>query len=329
MTSRGPFCVAVAALLLSVLCQPAAHAGAVLRRVASDGVVRCGGVPRPGLVEVRPDGRAEGLLLDLCRAIAAAVLPATGRLEFRQYDSAKAFDAVRHGNDDVFFLTASEIVSEGLAGKILPGPPVFYETTGVMVAESSNAQRLADLKGEPICIPQGASAERHLEAWFGTHQLDFVRMGFREEVEMVDAYNVQMCHAVAGEATALAEMRLDGGVNKLRSRILPEPLTAFPIMAATGTKDAQWGAVVAWTMHTLVRAETPESHWSAGGVNALPIEAPKLGLAKDWQKHVISAVGSYGDIYRRNLGDGSSYKLPRGLNAPWRDGGLMLAPYSE
>jgi general L-amino acid transport system substrate-binding protein len=44
---------------------------------------------------------------------------------------------------------------------------------------------------------------------------------------------------------------------------------------------------------------------------------------------VISAVGSYGDIYRRNLGDGSSYKLPRGLNAPWRDGGLMLAPYSE
>jgi general L-amino acid transport system substrate-binding protein len=44
---------------------------------------------------------------------------------------------------------------------------------------------------------------------------------------------------------------------------------------------------------------------------------------------VVDAVGTYDDIYRRNLGNGSPYKLPRGLNASWQAGGLVAAPYSE
>jgi general L-amino acid transport system substrate-binding protein len=118
-------------------------------------------------------------------------------------------------------------------------------------------------------------------------------------------------------------------VNNLRSRILPEPLAAFPIMAATATKDAEWAALVAWTVHTLMRAEVRMAEWAAGGLDSLQVEAPELGLPKDWQKRVVDAVGTYDDIYRRNVGDGSPYKLPRGLNASWQAGGLVAAPYSE
>jgi general L-amino acid transport system substrate-binding protein len=118
-------------------------------------------------------------------------------------------------------------------------------------------------------------------------------------------------------------------VNNLQSRVLPEPLAAFPIMAATSTKDAEWAALVAWTVHTLMRAEVRTTEWAAGGLDSLPVEAPELGLAKDWQKRVIDAVGTYDDICRRNLGDGSPFRLPRGLNASWQAGGLVAAPYSE
>jgi general L-amino acid transport system substrate-binding protein len=199
-----------------------------------------------------------------------------------------------------------------------------------MVSESAPAQHLADLAGRPICFSTASNGHRHVEAWFAAHQLDFVRMGYQEDVEMFDAYNVQACKGLAGEVTTLAQVRLDGGVNQLRSRILPEPLAAFPIMAITGTKDAEWSAVVAWTVHTLLRAETPKAEWAAGGVESLPVvEAPELKLSKGWQTRVVDAVGSYGDIYRRNLGEGSPYRLPRGLNASWADGGLFMAPYLE
>lgn len=306
-----------------------AHAGPVLDRIRHDGVIRCGGEPRPGLVAVKPDGRAMGLYLDMCRAIGAAVLPPTGRIEFRQYDSSKAYDAVRNGTDDIYFLSASEIVEEDLAGKVLPGPMVFHQTTAVMVADHSSVRELADLAGKPICFSLGSNAQRHLEAWFAAHELDFVRMGYQEDVELNDAYNVQVCHGYAAEVTTLAETRLDGGVNRLRSRILPQPLATFPIMATTGTQDAEWSAIVAWAVHTLVRGEVASAKWAAGGLDSLPLAAGELHLDNAWQKRVIDAAGNYGEIYRRNLGDASPYRLPRGVNAASQSGGLLIAPYAD
>jgi general L-amino acid transport system substrate-binding protein len=153
-----------------ILFSTAGNAGSVLDRVKQDGILRCGAKFRPGLVSVGPDGRAAGLLLDFCRAVGAAVLVPESRFEFYQYESSKSYDAVRKNEHDVFFLSASELIDEDVAGKVMPGPTVFYETTSVMVSESSAAQHL----------------------------------------------------------------RLDGGVNNLHSRILPEQLAAFPIMAATG-----------------------------------------------------------------------------------------------
>jgi general L-amino acid transport system substrate-binding protein len=307
-----------AALLLTALFGSACHAGTVLDRVTSEGVVRCGAKARPGLVSVSTDGRAAGLLLDLCRAIAAVVLGPSGRFEFYQYESSKSYDAVRNNDHDVFFLSASELLEEELASKVVPGPTVFYQTTSVMVSESSSAQHVSDLAGRPICFSMASNGHRHVEAWFAAHHLDFVRMGYQEDVEMFDAYNVQACKGLAGEVTTLAQVRLDGGVNQVRSRILPEPLAAFSIMAATGTKDGEWSAIVAWTIHTIVRAETPKAEWAAGGVESLPIEAPELKLSKGWQTRVVDAVGNYGDIYRRNLGEASPYRLPRGLWRPIR-----------
>ena len=63
----------------------------------------------------------------------------------------------------------------------------------------------------------------------------------------------------------LAAVRLAGAGKALHSRILPEPLAVFPILAATPTTDAQWSATVAWAIYTLQRAEIPAAPWAAGG----------------------------------------------------------------
>jgi general L-amino acid transport system substrate-binding protein len=314
---------------LAMFLPAGAHAGNVIDRIKAGGIIRCGGAPRPGLVGVAPDGRAFGLYLDVCRAIGAALLGPEGRIEFHQYDSNKAFDAARAGSDDVFFLSGSEILAAGLAGKVTPGPAIYFATTAVMVADASPVRDLADLAGQSICFSQGANAHRNLEAWFAAHRLDFIRMGYQEDVELFDTYNAQVCRGQAGESTVLAAVRLSGAGKALHSRILPEPLAVFPILAATPTQDAQWSALVAWAIATLQRAEISTTPWAAGGLDALPIKAPELGLAPDWQKRVVAAAGTYAEIYARNLGASSPLKLPRGPNAPWQDGGLFAPPYLE
>jgi len=49
--------------------------------------------------------------------------------------------------------------------------------------------------------------------------------------------------------------------------------------------------------------------------------AQALGLAHDWAAKVIAETGNYGEIFQRTTG--KPYRLERGLNGLWTEGGLM------
>jgi general L-amino acid transport system substrate-binding protein len=320
-------CVA-AAYATIFLEAPAVHAG-VLDRVKAQGVVHCGGAERTGLAAPGADGKWAGLNVELCHAIAVAALGPEGRFDWRDYSTPRDYDAVREAKDEVFFLSAAEIVEQKLAGGLIPGPVVFYQTHAVMTPEDSPARHVEDLAGKKICFLTGGGPQRSLESFFEAKHLDFLRLSFSEQDEMTDAYDVRRCDGIADEQTDLAATRRRGNAHDLASRILPEPLDIFPILASTSNEDGQWAAIVAWTVHSLIRAETREGSWRADGADALPIDGPALGLAADWQKQLIKTVGSYADIYRRTLGEDTGLKLARGANAPWKQGGVLVAPFSE
>ena len=40
----------------------------------------------------------------------------------------------------------------------------------------------------------------------------------------------------------------------------------------------------------------------------------------------MKAVGNYGEIFERNIGSGSKFGVPRGLNQSWANGGILYAP---
>ena len=52
----------------------------------------------------------------------------------------------------------------------------------------------------------------------------------------------------------------------------------------------------------------------------------QLGLPPDFVVRVIQAVGNYGEIFERTVGQGSPLKLERGLNRQWQQGGLIYSP---
>ena len=146
---------------------------------------------------------------------------------------------------------------------------------------------------------------------------------------MVDAYAAQNCEAIVGEITDLAAIRDRAEVRRLGSRILPETLSDFPVIAATGTVDAKWSGLVAWTVYSLISGERQESRWYSGGAGAMPVGGPELGLTEGWQMVVLKAVGNYGDIFRRNLGAGSPLNLDRGIHGNRVEPGFLLSPYLD
>jgi general L-amino acid transport system substrate-binding protein len=306
----------------------AAHAGPIVDRIKSSGVIHCGGVPRPGLVNRSADGAPSGLYLDLCRAVGAALLGPEGRIEFHPYDSDKAFARVADGADDLFFLDGSDIADHRLAGAVTLGPAVYFVSTAAMVHGPTPIQQLSDLAAKSICFYQGDNAHMNLEASMAARRLDFVRMGYMEYGELHDAYNSGVCDAQVGETGDLAAARLDEHAAPA-SRILSESLATFPVFAATPASDPQWSAIVAWSIYALQRAKLPPTPWAAAGLESLGVEGRDLGLAENWSKRIVGAAGPYADMYMRNLGDGSPLKLPRGPNAPAELGGLFVTPFRE
>lgn len=313
------------AFLAVALWSGVAQAGPVLDQVKSQGVVSCGATQRPGVAYLNANGRWDGVAVDICRGAAAAVLGSPDKVRFSYYEMPKQFARIADGKDQLFFLTGTEIQLNKLAGKVLSGPPIFYEAHRIMVPVDSKAQNLADLVGVPICAPAGSRAERSLSSYFERHHLDLDPMPYTEDGEMLDAYGAKRCGAVADEATRLARDL----VADHHSRLLPESTAVFPIMAGTSTRDAQWAAIVAWTVDTLIAGERPETPWYAGGAGAMPVKASELGLDDHWQARVLAAVGHYGAIYDRHLGRESGPNLARGPNANQTDGGLLLAPFLE
>ncbi len=303
-----------------------ARAEPLLDTIRTRGMVRCGSFERPGVARAIDERHWSGLAVDLCRAVAVAVLGDASRYEYVGYESDQEFERVRRGDDDLFFLTHSEVQAHGLAATIVPGPTVYLASNAVMVPARAPEHALGDLAGKGICYLIGDSAENALNEWFDSRQLDWIHHAYSEPGEMNDAYGVQHCHAVAAESTQLAMVRRYRNAAALDSRLLPETLSQFPVFAATGVQDARWSALVAWIIGTVISAERPQGKWREGGLRAIPLPGSALGLAPDWQARVLRAVGHYGQIYERNLGQHSPLGLERGANRRAEDGGALSAP---
>ena len=319
------------ACLAACLALPTAGAAAprpsTLDQIRARGFVRCGSVPRPGLATADGQDRWSGLEVEICRAVATAVFGERARYVYRGYGSAKAFDGVRSGEDDLSFLTFAELADQHLTDTVLPGPPVFLESLDMMVAETSPARSYGDMAGRGICFMIGTPAENELEAWFQDHHLGFIPYAFQEEGEKFDTYAVQKCPGIVDEATALAQARRDRGVNDLSSRLVAGHLASYPVLATTPlADDPRWAAVVAWTISTLIAADARETDYRAGGVRAMTVAGAGLGLAAGWQKTVVERIGSYSAIFDRTLGAGSPLQLEPGLNRRVEDGGVLAAP---
>ncbi len=309
---------------LTVNAATEAAAGATIDRVRAAGVLHCGGAPRPGLASLAEDGGMTGLEVELCRAIAAAVLGDGARIEFHPYALGQDFERLRRGDDAVAFLTGSELLANSLLDAVVPGPAVFHQTNGVMVPAGSKARHLADLANTMVCAEPGTGPERTLLAYFRSHGTKISFSGWQEEEEMLDAFEVGRCPAVALETTALAAQRADGEARGHPIRILPEPLSASPVLAVSGLDDARWAAVVAWTMQTLMQPRMQPS----AAATALPIPGAGLGLTSGWQARA-TAAGTFAEIAARSLGLQSPLQLPPALDASWRDGGLLCPPGAE
>ena len=305
--------------------------------VKSRGVLRCGVNPNfVGFALPDSSGHWRGFDIDMCRAVAAAVLGDAGKTQYVPLSAKDRFTALQTGDIDVLARNATWTLSRNTKLGINFVATNFYDGQAFMVKTASNIRSVNDLNGASICVIAGTDTERNLADFFNSRKMKFSTVAFENADNVTEAYLSGRCDAFINDGTQLAAVRMRTPDPKAHV-ILPESLSMEPLSISVRSGDDGWANVVRWSFFAMLAAEELglDSKTArtkiAGSTNPNILrfagKSEDLGtmllLDRDWAVRIIEQVGNYAEAYDRNI---KPLGIDRGLNRLWNDAGLMIAP---
>jgi len=327
-----------ACALLLTLGPALAAAGTTLDAIRARGNILCGiGEPEAGFSEINEARVRSGLDVEFCSALAAAILGSKDAVKFWPLAPNDRFKTLQTGDVDVLARGATWTLSRDTELGARFAGVLFYDGQGFLTRRGNAVASVLELSGASICALPGPMGEQGVADFFNAQRMRYQIVTQAHWDDVVKAYAAGDCTVLSGDVSLLAAAR-----SKMKQpgdhMILPELITKEPAGPAVRQDDAQWFAVVRWTLMALIEAE--ELGITTANVDAmrasnepevrrfLGLEAnlgQALGLPRDWAYQIVKNVGNYGEIFDRTLGAKSNLKLARGLNNLWTKGGLMYA----
>ncbi|MEC4991736.1 MAG: amino acid ABC transporter substrate-binding protein [Oscillatoria sp. PMC 1068.18] len=310
-----------------------------LNVVKSRGELVCGvdgGIP--GFSYVNENGEYSGLDVDVCRAVAAALFDDPNAVQFRNLDSTERFEALKGGEVDMLSRNTTWTISRDTSIGMEFAPTTFYDGQGMMVRKDSNIKSLEDFEGKSICVETGTTTELNLTDNMRELGVNFEPVTFQQADPAYAAYAEGRCQGMTSDKSQLLARR-STLPNPDDHILLEVTMSKEPLGPVTVDNDSGWFDTVKWVTYALVEAEElgitkenlaemkesqdPTIRRFLGVEGSL---GEDMGLPNDFAARVVNHVGNYGQVYDRNLGADSQFKLERGLNDLWKNGGLLYSP---
>jgi general L-amino acid transport system substrate-binding protein len=326
-----------------IVSAPAPGYGEILARVKERGRVVCAGrTDLLGFGYLDDAGRNIGFDIDLCRAVAAAVLGDPEAIEIVPVTAAERGPVIQTGEVDILSRNVTWTSSrDSQWGNFTI--TMFYDGQGYMVRKDSGIESQDDMNGASVCVTSGTTTEKNLAADFRERGLDFEAVIFEDTSSVYGAFFEGRCDVTTSDRSQLAAIRA-GADNPADYVILPMIISKEPLTPVVPHGDDQWFDIVKLVMYTLINAENPAygpitqatvdsvlASDNIKGKTVLGVEGDwgysSLGLEPDALANALRAVGNYGELYDRYMGpNGIAFTLPRGANEHWTNGGLIYAP---
>ncbi|TMJ32763.1 MAG: amino acid ABC transporter substrate-binding protein [Alphaproteobacteria bacterium] len=327
----------LAALAVLLFWPIPASAQSTLDQVRKRGELVCGvDGSAPGFSLLNAVKEWEGLDVELCRAVAAAVLGDAQKVKFVTVTANERFDRLAAGDFDLLARNSTVTLQRSAGRKVRFAVINFIDGQAFVVPKKLKVEQLANLSGTTICLQKGTTHEFNLASWFKARRLTITPAAYDTTEAMYNAFFASRCSAVTADATTLAGAIIRSG-RAIEFMMLPGVISKEPLGPYVREGDSQWLDIVRWTHDAMLEAE--ERGINPKNIDSLkrelgdpylrvllgvdPGNGKALGLSENWAYNVISQVGNYGDIYERNVGMGSALKFERGVNALWTKGGLM------
>ena len=324
----------------AVMAQDTVTVGPITQAVMDRGELICGvNNALPGFGYPDDAGVIQGFDADVCRAVAAAILGDSTKVNFRPVVAADRPTVLQSGEVDMLSRNTTWTLSRDTDWGVTFGPTTFYDGQGVMVMADSGITSLEDLAGGIICTNAGTTTELNITDAMQSRGIDFQLQTFQDFNAVMATFTQGGCDAVTTDKSGLVSQKASAA-DPGSLKILDITLSKEPLGPLSPQSDPQFADIVRWTVFGLIQAE--EFGITSENVDTfLDSENPSiqrflgigdnaagshLGIANDFMVTVIKQVGNYGEIYDRTLGPETIFGLERGVNALWTDGGLLYSP---
>lgn len=337
-----PTCKAscIAMMMFLVLGALPALAGTTLENIKIRGELRCGvNTSLVGFSSKNAMGKWTGLDVDVCRAIAAAVLGSDQKVKYVPLTATQRLPALQQDEIDILSrnttFTLARDASMGLRQTVV----TYYDGQGFMVPVKNKFVKISQLRDQTVCVQSGTTTEKNLADFSRSNNLNLQIQPYEKLETASGNYFLGLCAAFSADASSLASTRSANALYPKEHQILPALISKEPLGPLVRRGDEEWFNAVRWVIYSLIEAE--ERGLTQAGLdrhkteaispaakrwlNSLGAANPALRLDKGWAQRALQATGNYGEIFSRNLGEGSTLNLPRGLNNLWNQGGMHYA----
>lgn len=314
--------------------------GEILDRVLDRGKLICGArTDLAGFGYLDENGRNIGFDIDLCRAVAAAVLGDPEAIEVVPLTAADRGPALQTAEVDILSRNVTWTASRDAQwGNFTI--TMFYDGQGFMIRKDSGITSTDEFDGATVCVTSGTTTEQNLADFFRQNGMSYEAVIFEETSAVYNAYEEGRCDITTSDKSQLASVR-SGFASPDDHIILDITISKEPLTPAVPHGDDAWFDIVKEVMFGLINAEelgvtqaNVEDMKGSENINVLRLLGQEgdwgysdLGLDAGALANAIAAVGNYGEVYNRYMGpEGIAFTLPRGPNDLWSNGGLIYAP---
>jgi len=330
--------IAIATGLLAAFLGTAS--GSTLDAVKQRGTLVCGvSTGFAGFSAPDSQGNFKGLDVDYCRALAAGILGDPNKVRYVALTAQNRFTALQSGEIDVLYRNSTQTYLRGVTLGLRQGPINFYDGQGFVVRKDAGVKDLKGLNGATVCVAQGTTHEVTLGDYGRANNIDWKPLVFDRVDTMYQTFFGGRCDAMTQDASALAGAVATAAPNAADYIVLPTTISKEPLGPFTRNGDEVWTDIIAWLHYGLIEAEelgvTQGNAEEMAKSSASPTVqrllgtsgdlGSRLGLDNKWLLQAIKVGGNYGEIFERNVGEGSPLKLDRGPNNLWSQGGLIYA----
>ena len=324
-------------LLSSALAFAANTASAdTLDSVKSKGHVQCGvSTGLPGFSLADENGKWKGLDVDVCRAIAAAVLGDASKVKYTPLTAKERFTALQSGEIDVLSRNTTWTLTRDASLGLNFAGVNYYDGQGFMVSKSLGVKSALELNGAAVCLQSGTTTELNLSDYFSANNMEYKSINYDTSDATVKGFEAGRCDVLTSDQSQLYALRIKLE-NPKSAIVLPEVISKEPLGPVVRQGDDKWFNIVKWSLMAMVNAEelgvTSTNIDGMKGTNDPAIQrlmggqGEKLGLSDDWSYNIVKQVGNYGESFEANIGVNTPLAIARGLNDLWSRGGLQYAP---